>query len=303
MKNLIKIFIIIILISFSFELFAKELTIATYNVRFLYDSNKDSFNDPYTEDEKRPSKKEDEKKALANVISKLDADIIALQEVESIGVLNDFNKNYLNNKYEYISLIEGNNVVGIDVAIMSKIPIYSSTSFRHQSSVTIDGEKCYFARDLLLVSFKMDSIIEDKEGFFFIAVVHLKSSYGGYKENQIKRLHEINLIKNIVKDYTSYFKDFKYILLGDFNDTDSSPVIKAITSKNGLNLINPSENIKDKKQRRTFSSKKPSKQIDYIFFSDKMYKYFVKDSIKVYNEDDNLKKASDHLPIYCKIKL
>ncbi|GAH95819.1 unnamed protein product, partial [marine sediment metagenome] len=67
----------------------------------------------------------EERQFTANVIGDLDADILALQEVENLDILKRFNSNYLykrfkkNKRYKYYGLIDGNDPRFIDVAVFS----------------------------------------------------------------------------------------------------------------------------------------------------------------------------------------
>ena len=77
-------------------LVAEPLRIATYNIENFYDRN----DDPYSTKDSRVDQGTAPKSAralyaLAKVIKSVDADIIALQEVENIGFLREFNKSYL----------------------------------------------------------------------------------------------------------------------------------------------------------------------------------------------------------------
>jgi len=296
-------FIILLLIS-NECVFAKEISIASYNVHFLYDSNKNQYDDPYTKDETRPSKSEKGYKALAEVIKTIDADIIALQEVESLGVLNEFNDKYLKEKrYKYIVLLEGNDEVGIDVALMSRYPVYSATSHKYMKIRNKEGNDISFARDFLVVKVRV--------GFsepLYIGVVHLKSSYEGYKQNlKIRRL-EVKMVKRIISDLYATNPKIKFILLGDFNDNRNSSVIKSIVKyKSKKTYLNYKSFIDlcdldglEKKKRYTYPSSRAKQQIDYIFASPDILAYYIKGSIKVIDDIPELENASDHLPIFCK---
>lgn len=50
-------------------------------------------------------------------------DVLVLQEVENLAVLQRWNREHLGNRYKEVVLIEGPDVRGIDVAIMSKLPL------------------------------------------------------------------------------------------------------------------------------------------------------------------------------------
>ena len=67
---------------------------------------------------------ETSKKLTALAIKETKADIIALQEVESLLALRRFRNNYLKGKgHDHIIVLDGNDPRFIDVAIMSKYPL------------------------------------------------------------------------------------------------------------------------------------------------------------------------------------
>ena len=97
-------------------------TIATYNVKNLFDDH----DDPYFRDEQTipVPKPMEEVRALAAVIINMNADVIALQEVESRGVLRKFKWGFLKDlNYDDPVLFEGDDMRGIDVALLSRLPV------------------------------------------------------------------------------------------------------------------------------------------------------------------------------------
>ena len=101
--------------------------IATYNLENLFDD----VDDPATEaDDTEWFKPEVEQVALAEAIRKLDADILALQEVESEGVLREFRDTYLKDMgYEYLASIDGGDARGIEQSVLSRFPIVDAKVF------------------------------------------------------------------------------------------------------------------------------------------------------------------------------
>ena len=65
------------------------------------------------------------RRLTATVILKNNPDLLALQEVENIEALIQFNRKYLNNKYRYMMVIDGNDPRQIDVGVLSKFDFTS----------------------------------------------------------------------------------------------------------------------------------------------------------------------------------
>ena len=142
--------------------------VGTFNVENLFDD----LDDPYAADETTPAKPREDLTRLARTIRQLDADILALQEVESRGYLEQFTHAFLADAgYQEVIHYEGNDQRGIDVAVLSRFPIESVTSYRHATFEDEQGRNQRFRRDLLRVT------VQPPRGESFeVWCVHLKSS-------------------------------------------------------------------------------------------------------------------------------
>jgi hypothetical protein len=114
------------------------------------------------------------RKWTAKVITENDPDIIAVQEVENLEALLQFNSNYLKNfKYPYAMVIDGNDPRGIDVGIFSRFDFANIRTHRFETIKNNHGEKI-FSRDCLEVELK----IPGTKNLTFL-INHLKSKIGG----------------------------------------------------------------------------------------------------------------------------
>jgi len=176
---------------------ALNFTVASYNVENLFDLN----NDGTEYKEYKPYSKYWNQKNLdiklnniAKVLSDVDADIIALQEIESQKALD-----LLLNKlpiYKYSKFLK-NPSSSIGVAVLSKFPILKTKAIR------IDNFDKY-ARPILEATFKIQN------SKFKIFNNHWSSKRAG--EN--KRVRYAVALKNHIYNLN---KDDDYILIGDFN--------------------------------------------------------------------------------------
>ena len=124
-------------------------------------------------------KKLDKREEIAQRILTMNLDVLAVQEVENINILKEFNRTNLDGLYPYQVLIEGNDPRFIDVGLLSKLPIGAITSFQkavHPQSPS----KRVFSRDLLEVEI-LDSNRSRK--LFTVFNIHLKSHYGDDEDN------------------------------------------------------------------------------------------------------------------------
>ena len=175
--------------------------IATYNVENLFDLQRSGYE--YTEYIPNSYSKWNQKnyniklKNIAKVIVDIDADIIALQEIESLQALKDLRYRLKREGlyYHYYKIANYKHTT-IKVAILSKIPFL----YTHEIAV----KSSYRYRNILEAKFS----INNEE--FYILVNHWKSKSGPESmrvisaKKVLKRSEELGLDKNI-------------IVLGDFN--------------------------------------------------------------------------------------
>lgn len=166
---------------------------------------------------------ETSKKLTALAIKETKADVIALQEVESLLALRRFRNNYLKGKgYDHIIVLDGNDPRFIDVAIMSKYPLENIDTHVDEWNKEI---KWYtFSRDCL----ECDVILpENKRIRLFVN--HFKSMFekndpcNGRKKSHRKRQIQAERVKDLVLDEFPNGEG-EYVILGDLNDyleTDS----------------------------------------------------------------------------------
>jgi hypothetical protein len=92
-----------------------------------------------------------ERQKLASRIAAMDADVLAVPEVEDITTLTAFAGEELNGLgYRHLVLVEGNDPRLIDVGILSRLPIGGVTSWRHAVHQPTDPQPV-FSRDLVQV--------------------------------------------------------------------------------------------------------------------------------------------------------
>jgi len=212
---------------------ATEFTIATFNVENLFIrynfrgkkvkiGNKTTYK-AYTAKELQQAVKdgfirdpkivtrnfEPIRKLTAKTLKAVKADIIGLQEVEGLDTLKTFNSRYLNGKYKYKIVIDGNDPRFIDVGLLSKFPIDYVRSHQFERS----GKSYVFSRDCLEVHFN----IGGKPLVVFVN--HLKSMMGGRGNTKKRRdLQSKNIIRILKERFGNNYGSRDFIILGDLND-------------------------------------------------------------------------------------
>lgn len=208
------------------------MTIATYNVENLFDLKKSGYEYkeyiPNTASEWNQKNYRIKLQNISKAIKDINADIIALEEIESLDALKDlrFALKQAGIYYQYYKIADKKNTT-VKVAVLSKIP------FVYTKEVSVTSSYRY--RNILEAKFSIDG----KELYLFVN--HWKSKSGGESRRivsakaLIKRVKEIGYDKNIVlvgdfnSDYEEYIKFKRKRRLNDTNGkTGINHVLKSI---------------------------------------------------------------------------
>ena len=205
---------------------------------------------------------------LARLIGDVNADVITPIEVESRTLLQKFHDDLLyekylkpNNKaeYRYILLIDGNDERGIDVSLMSRVPILDIKT--HIYETTTYGEKIVplFSRDCLEVSLQLHD-----DSRFNLLINHFKSQ--GYSpssdpQSNRRRLAQAQRVADLVSQYD--LQSDYVAVMGDLNSDPTSPSLEPLLNVSGLYNVNLELPLSDRGTYRTGKD-----QLDYILISD-----------------------------------
>jgi len=188
-----------------------------------------------------------ERKLIADRIKRMNLDVLAVQEVEDIDTLRQFNRDDLDGLYPHTVLIEGNDPRLIDIGRLSKLPLGAVTSWQHIPD-PLDGNPL-FSRDLLQVDVLHTS---RKERLFTIFNNHLKSHFVPFtasdpaaeqaRANELRR-RQCQAAATIIAAETR--PNSRYLVLGDMNDPPDSDFMAPLAQSAQLNLTfgltNPTE--------------------------------------------------------------
>jgi len=185
------------------------------------------------------AKDQDDTVTIADRIKLMNADVLAVQEVEHIQILKQFNHEHLDDLYPYIALIEGNDPRLIDVGILSKLPIGPIVS--HQTAVhPEDPEKRVFGRDLLQV----EILDHNRDKLFTLYNTHLKSHFVPFGEDPVqgainannRRRRQAETISRIITKMER--PNSSFVLVGDMNDPPDSEFLEAMLTVDNQPLTN-----------------------------------------------------------------
>lgn len=272
--------------------FDGTVTIGTFNVLNLFDE----YDAPYHSDEGTDPKPRTELEALARTIRKVDADVLALQEVECRGYLERFIAAMLPDMgYEHVVLFEGNDRRGIDVALVSRLPVGPVTSHRHLQFSDGSSGMMKFNRDLLKVRI-------EPEGYrpFDVFVVHFKSKRGGPVETERFRVAECRATRDIATAMIEKDQDALFLICGDFNDTWDSRPLKTLRGEGPTALRGFVSDLPP--NTGSYNRMKANNLIDYIIASPAMAELYVEKSYSVLVGTVE-SGGSDHNPVTAKFRI
>lgn len=283
----------------------KEVTVMSYNVENMFDV----FDDPYTNDEGTDIKTRLEITTIAKAIKASDADVIVFQELENEHLLQGMVDTFLADAgYDYVACQRTNSSRGINLGIISRLPIKRLTSHRFKTLThpDVSDRDWRFARDAMQITL-------DAEGRDLVLFnVHLKSnsSRPGDENSKYWRTSEAIALKRMIREMVKRDPDALIVALGDFNSNIETrpeqqrpwPATEYLRKPeaDGKQLLNDAHNeIGDYAERVTIpgSGRYPSAVFDYIYASPKLHTMLVKGSAKVMR-DRKLTGGSDHYPVY-----
>ena len=194
-------FFFLLLIVTSLFLQGAKVKIATYNVENLFDLQRSGHEYreyiPYGKSRWNEKTYKTKIKNLTRVIKEIDADIIALQEIESLQTLKDlrFSLKQSGLYYPYFKIADSKKTT-VKVAVLSKIPFVSTREI-------VPGYS-YAFRNILEAKFKIGN------EYLYLFVNHWKSKSGP----ESKRITSAKALKKRIQELP---KDANIIALGDFN--------------------------------------------------------------------------------------
>jgi endonuclease/exonuclease/phosphatase family metal-dependent hydrolase len=270
-----------------------KIVVSIFNVENLFDDT----DDPYRNDEGTPTKSRDSMEKVAAAIRKVNADVVALQEVESRGFLERFVTVFLPEMgYRHIVHFEGNDNRGIDVAVLSRAPIGEVTSRRHLEFTGPDGVTRKFQRDVPAIT-----VMPADVAAFEIWPVHFKSRGDAADTSEPIRLAEAAETRRLLDARFATNPDARIIVAGDFNDTRDSKSMAIVCGSGDTEMwaTEPEETSDSMIDPEFPEGRDP---IDFITCSPAMRKRYVAESAKVRRAPPS-HDGSDHDPQWAVFQL
>jgi endonuclease/exonuclease/phosphatase family metal-dependent hydrolase len=257
-----------------------------------------------------------DKKLTAAAVKAGGADVLCLQEVESMLVLDRFKSQFLGGvDYRHRLVIDGNDPRHIDLGVLSKLPMARIRTWRHERNQA--GTADLFSRDLLEVDVEVDAG-EGGSKVFTLFVNHLKSMIGGRGATHERRLEQAQRVVEILDERFGPDYDANFAVVGDLNDyldreTSLAPFV------DHPELVNVNEALADEDRWTHFwAGGNEYRQLDYVWLSRGLWEragkpapIIVRDGLphratryegqRFEDVGDNVPKASDHCPVLLSI--
>ncbi|MGA9526159.1 MAG: endonuclease/exonuclease/phosphatase family protein, partial [Myxococcaceae bacterium] len=202
-----------------------EVRIASWNVRLFFDDVCDSGRCEPGDWEETPSPADFAERAqeIAQAISRLDVDVIALEEVETQRSLDAIHARLPG--FPHAVLGEIGSVASVDVAVLSRYPIVEVRGHRTMVLTRPDGSWTSFSRELLEVH------LEAEGHRVVVFAAHLRSKSN---DDPGRRLAEATAAREIVLATATSSAPALVVLGGDLNDVPGSEPLNALEADGGL---------------------------------------------------------------------
>lgn len=241
----------------------RGLIIATYNVRNYLSM------DRIVEGKWRPDypKPESEKAVIRNTIRKIDPDILALQEIGSLGHLKELQIDLKNEGlvYDGLAILEAGDAER-RLAALWKSSVQITPVYHRDLTINYDSETIPVKRGLLELKARSE------DSFFRLFIVHLKSKYTDNPSDPLsvkRRTLEARAIRNRILDTVSDPSSSRFILSGDMNDGPNTAPMRAFYKRGRTKISVPIDCFDKHGLNWTHNYKKQDmySRVDYILRS------------------------------------
>lgn len=259
------------------------IRIATYNMLNLFDHVDDSTLQGEFDDIKFPTA--DERcRELAEAIKAIDADIIALEEVESLEALKWFRDTYLSDAgYKYLESKDVGYFRGVECSVMSRFKITRSRVWLNESLDRVKreglgwaplpaGEKLQFQRSPLMVEVE----VKDDYKLTIFALHHKAGNFKHHREAEALRI--VELIDEIRRGDSKC----NIIVMGDFNAAPWDKSLRAYLEAGFVDTLAYRTTSRDDPETPLFKTHESDRVLDYILLNSAAFREYIPGSGFVY---------------------
>lgn len=282
--------------AWSFPLRAEDLRVATYNLRNFLVCDR-MVEGVWRREYPKPEK---ERKAVRNIVSNIQPDVLALQEIGPEPFFKDLQEDLrkVGATYPHQAWIEAEDE-NRHLAVLSKIPIVETRRHLDLDFKYFDGRE-KIKRGLLEVVFETHGV---KWSLF---VVHLKSKWTERKDDfeaATRRTGEARAARDFIKKTYPAENAPRYLVAGDFNDhRDSAPLRRFLQSGDTqLTTIVPAADSRGEVWTHYWKKRDLYSRVDFFLATSPMLER-VKDGRGVVADSPEAGLASDHRLVYIDLR-
>jgi endonuclease/exonuclease/phosphatase family metal-dependent hydrolase len=267
------------------------LVVLEWNTHNFFDSVKD---DPSNDEEQvlTASQYDQKIQTIGGVIKGLNPDVVVLTEIEKVGILDDLDKDVLGGAYGAKVLADGNDLRGVDTAVISKIPIDKFVVHKDEFFESPDTNASYkYTRSCLEVhmTYAGRQVI--------LLGVHFRAK--GPPDDPDKRFAEAFHTREIANGLAKEDPSAAILILGDFNDLPNSKPFNAIQGVDPDKYVDSAEQL-EPSQRYTYDYMGALELIDHQMANPVLAPMLAPNSVIIKHGkgiDDSSPAASDHAPL------
>jgi len=280
---------------------AEPLTVATYNIEnyTLADRQVEGIH------RKEYPKPEDAKAALRMVIRRMNADVLALQEVGGAAFLTELQRDLKREglDYPYAVTMDAGEDKDRMTAVLSKRPLTGVTKHGDLAFKYFDGAQ-KVKRGLLEVRVGGGAQTAGGAGGLgdvTIFVVHLKSRYTERADDPnaaLQRAGEAVAVRDrVLKVFPEPAKD-GFLIVGDFNDNRTSRPVRAVLARGDtpISVWLPAADARGEVWTHFFRKEDSYSRVDHILVSPGLMPR-VRGAAGRIEDSAEVGKASDHRPV------
>lgn len=289
--------------------------IATYNVANLFDDKDDpTLQDRY--EDMNTTKPKEELEGIVDAIRAIDADVLVLEEIESVAVLGWFRDTYLSGMgYTEAISIDAGDPRGIEQGVLSRFPLAEPMVWprmalqgKHPAGADApEGEPITFHRS----PFRVDVIVpagargNPRDYDFTIFAIHAKSGRNSGYWREAEAIGTTKLIHTAMSDDPGR----NVVVMGDFNAVQTDASFQTFISSGLIDLF--ADRRPDDPATTTHES---GRSIDHVLVNAAMMPEVIRDSRFVFGTPARPKGvdyrtypapkgyASDHYPVVVDIR-
>lgn len=254
-----------------------------------------------------PAKPQRELRALARTLDRVEADLVALQEVGSQRALEDLNS-LLKRPFEHLALAPSNSIRGIHVGFLARSPFELDCRLH---PILTDGDGSPLSELATANSAELTPLRIQRS----IAIarlkpanaptlhclgVHLKSP-GRRPWHTLSpltiRLAECRLLAEVIDDLKQTHPDSPLVILGDFNDAPTSAAFAPLEELTSGVLFDPllRELVPANPRLTTYWPKRRTR-VDRILLDQEAAAHYQRGSMRIWT-GNTAEVASDHFPV------